>query len=80
MRLGDQRYVPTAFLRERDPVPTVQKAGWATGRGWTGAENDAHAGILSLDRPAHSESLYRLSHAQYRRLLAEAKLIHKTLI
>jgi len=80
MRLGDQRHVPTAFHPERDPVPTVQKAGWAIGRGWMGAENVAHAGIRSLDRPAHSESLYRLSHAQYCRLLAKAKLIHEALI
>ena len=27
------------YPRERDPVPTVQKVGWATDPVWTGAEN-----------------------------------------
>ena len=27
------------YPRERDPVPIVQEAGWATGPVWTGAEN-----------------------------------------
>ena len=27
------------YLRERDVVPIVQKAGWAPGPVWTGAEN-----------------------------------------
>ena len=44
----------------KDPVPIVQEAGWATGPVWTGAENLAPTGIRSPDRPACSESLYRL--------------------
>ena len=47
---------------ERDPVPIVQEAGWAAGPVWTGAENLALTGIRSPDRPARSESLYRLSY------------------
>ena len=36
MRLGTQRYEPAAFsLRQRDPVPIVQEAGWALGLVWT---------------------------------------------
>ena len=27
------------YPRERDPVPLVQEAGWATGPVWTGADN-----------------------------------------
>ena len=34
--------------------------GWAPGPVWTGAENLAPTGIRSPDRPAHSQSLYRL--------------------
>jgi len=34
--------------------------GWDPGPAWTGAENLAPTGILSPDRPAGSESLYRL--------------------
>ena len=46
----------------KEPVPTVQEAGWAPGPVWTGAENLAPTGIRSPDRPALSESLYRLSY------------------
>jgi hypothetical protein len=45
---------------ERDTLPIVQEAEWDTGSVWTGAENLAHTGFRSLDRPAGSESLYRL--------------------
>jgi hypothetical protein len=51
-----QRHAPAALPRERDPVPT----GWAPGTAWTGAENLVPTGIRSSDRPARSESLYRL--------------------
>ena len=30
--------------RERDPIPTVQEAGWASGPVWTGAKNLAPIG------------------------------------
>ena len=45
---------------EKDPVPIVQEAGWAPGPVWTGAENLAPTGIRFPDRPALSQSLYRL--------------------
>jgi hypothetical protein len=48
------------YPRERDPVPILQKAWWAPGPVWTAAENLAPTGIRSPDRPARSESLYRL--------------------
>jgi hypothetical protein len=41
------------------------EAGWASGRVWTDEENLALTGIRSLDRPARSESLYRLSRKYY---------------
>jgi hypothetical protein len=50
------------YSLERDPVPIVQEAGWAPGPVWMGAENLAPTGIRSPDRPARSESLYRLSY------------------
>jgi hypothetical protein len=53
---------PGRFTPGNDPVPIVQEAGWAPGPVWTGAENVALTGILSPDRPAHSELLYRLSY------------------
>ena len=42
--------------------PTVQKAGWVPGPVWTDAEYLVQTGIRSPDRPARSESLYRLSY------------------
>jgi hypothetical protein len=32
MGVGSQRYVPTALPPVKEPVPTVQEAGWAQGR------------------------------------------------
>jgi len=51
---------PGRFIPGKDPVPVVQEAGWAGGPVRTGAENLAPTGIRSPDRPASSESLYRL--------------------
>jgi hypothetical protein len=48
------------FTPGKDPVPAVQEAGWAPGPVWTGAENLAPTGIRFPDRPACSQSLYRL--------------------
>jgi hypothetical protein len=46
----------------KDRVPIVQETGWAPGTVWTGVENLARTGIRSPDRPARSQSLYRLSY------------------
>jgi len=48
------------FTPGKDPVPIVQEAGWTPGLVWTGAENLAPTGIGSPNRPARSQSLYRL--------------------
>jgi hypothetical protein len=50
------------YPREKDPVPIVQGAGWATGPIWTGMENLAPTRIRYPDRPAGSDSLHRLSY------------------
>ena len=62
MGVGGQRHAPAAFTPGKDPLPIVQEAGWAPGPVWTGAGNLAPTGIRSPDRPARSESLYRLSY------------------
>jgi hypothetical protein len=62
MRVGGHRHAPAAFTPGIDPVPIVKEAGWAPGPVWAGAENLAPTGIRSPDRPARSESLYRLSY------------------
>jgi hypothetical protein len=48
------------YTRGREPVPTVQKAGWALGPVWTGVENLAFTGIGSPHHPGSNELLYRL--------------------
>ena len=50
------------FTPGKDPVPIVQEAGWAPGPVWTGTVSLTPTGIPSPDRPAHSQSLYRLSY------------------
>jgi hypothetical protein len=50
------------FTPGKDPVPVVQEAGWAPGPVWMCAENLTPTGIRSPDRPARSQSLYRLSY------------------
>ena len=54
------------FTLGKDAVPIVQEAGWAPGPVWTGAENLAPTGIRSPDRPARSQSLYRLRYPAYK--------------
>ena len=49
-----------SFTAGKDPVSIVQEAGWAPGPVWTGAENLVPTGIRPPDRPARSQSLYRL--------------------
>ena len=53
---------PGHFTPGKDPVPIVEDAGWASELVWTGAENFAHNRFRTSDRPACSESLYRLSY------------------
>ena len=60
MWVGRQRHAPAALLPEKEPVPIVQEAGWDPGPVWTGAENFAPTETRSSDRPARSQSLYRL--------------------
>ena len=62
MGLCGQRHASAAFAPGKDPVPIVQEAGWASNLVWIGAENLASTGIRSLDLPARSKSLYRLSY------------------
>jgi len=45
----------------KDPVPILQEAGWAPGPVWTGGKSRPHQDSIP-DRPAHSQSLYRLSY------------------
>jgi len=54
---------------ERDPVLMVQEAVWNSGLVWKGAGKLAATWIRSPNRPAPSESQYRLRYAFYKRVL-----------
>ena len=45
----------------KDPVPILQKTGWAPGPVWTGGKSRPHRDSIP-DRPARSQSLYRLNY------------------
>jgi len=47
--------------RTLPPVPIAQEAGWAPGPVWTGGKSHPRRGSIP-DRPARSQSLYRLSY------------------
>ena len=55
------------FTPGKDPVPIAQGVGWGPGPVWTSAENVATTGIRFPDRPARSQSLYRLTYPAHRR-------------
>ena len=59
----------------KDRVPIVQEAGWAPGPVWIGAENLTTTGIRYLDRPARSQSLYRLSYPAHKTLVSFYKIL-----
>ena len=49
------------FTPGNEPLPIVQEAGWAPGSVWTGGKSRSHRDSIP-DRPARSQSLYRLSY------------------
>jgi len=61
--MRDQRHAPAALYPLERPG-TQCTGGWAGPPGpvWTGAENLAPIGIRSPDRPARSQSVYRLGY------------------
>jgi hypothetical protein len=60
MRVGGQRHAPAA-LPPGKRLHTHCTGGWvAPGPIWTGVKNLAPTGIRAPNRPARSESLYRL--------------------
>jgi len=63
------------FTPGKDPVLIAQEAGWTPGPVWTGAENLAPTGIRSPDRPARSQSLYRLSYLAHQVYNSSALLL-----
>jgi len=67
--LRGQRHARPKHTPENDPVPILQEGGWASVPVWTCAENLDPTGTRPPDRPASTQSLYRLSYpVQYIRM------------
>ena len=61
------------FTPGKEPVPILQEAGWTPGPVWRGGKSRPHRDSIP-DRPAGSQSLYRLSHPAHR-LVFRAEII-----
>ena len=61
------------FTPGKDSVPILQAAGCAPGPVWTGGKSRPHQDSIT-DRPARSQSLYRLSYPDHQLLLTSAKI------
>ena len=66
------------FTLEKEPVPILQEAGWASGPVWTGGKSRPHRDSIP-DRPSRSQSLYRLSYPAHKVIFKVKKFLHKTL-
>ena len=56
----------------KDPVLILQEAGWTPGPVWTGGKSRPHRDSIP-DRPARSQSLYRLSYRAHIFTVVEVK-------
>ena len=59
--VSGQQHAPAALYPRKDPVPILHEAGRAPGPVWTDGESRPHRDSIP-DRPARSQSLYRLSY------------------
>ena len=71
------------FTPGKVPVPILQEAGWVLGPVWTGGKSRPHRDSIP-DRPACSQSLYRLSYRAYNEIYLPCKsdeiLLHSELM
>jgi len=61
------------FTHGKDPVPVIQKAGWAPVPAWTGVKPRPHRDSIP-DSPSRNQSLYRLSYRAHVQLIWKLKL------
>ena len=59
--VSDQQHAPAELYPRERPGTHLQEAGWVPGPVLTGGKSRSN-GIRSPDRPARSQSLYRLSY------------------
>ena len=61
------------FTPGKDRVPILQEGGWALGPVWTGGKSRPHRDSIP-DRPARSQSLYRLSYLAHWNMYSRHKI------
>jgi len=59
--VSGQQHVPAALYPRERPGTHVQEVGWDSGPVWTGGKSCPHRDSIP-ERPARSQSLYRLSY------------------
>ena len=60
----------------KDPLTILQEAGWAPGPVWTGGKSRPHRDSIP-DRPARSQSIYRLSYRAHFEVLYKSNTSFK---
>ena len=75
---GGQPHAPTASTTGKDLVPIVQEAAWTPGPVWTGVKSRPDRDSIP-DRPARSQSLYRLSYPAHHNYSETGKNSHCTI-
>ena len=66
--MSGQQHATVPAPAGKEPVPILQEAGWAPRPVWTGGESRPHRDSIP-DRPARSQSLYRLSYPAHTNIL-----------
>ena len=79
MWVSGQRHAPASLPWERDPVPILQELGRAPGPVWKDEENLVSQRDSIADRPARSQSLYRLRYHGPHKITSEFKYLHVTI-
>ena len=67
------------FTPGKNTVPILQEAGWAPGPVWTGGKSRRHRDSIP-DRPARSQSLYRLSYRAHCLIIIKNKVYRQNLL
>ena len=66
------------FTPGKGQVPIVQEAGWAPGSVWTGGKSRPHRDSIP-DRPARSQSLYRVSYPAHKVIFISIINVHESI-
>ena len=62
------------FTPGKDPVPILQEVGWTPGSVWAGGKSRPHRDSIP-DRPARSQSLYRMSYPAHGYYIYHIKIL-----